>query len=102
GESRIIDLRFPGRYGYARELERMGAKFTVDGNMLRIHGGEAPLHGAKVRALDLRAGIALLITALRLKERTIIEDAWQIERGYERIWEKLRSLGAQIKIGVSD
>lgn len=102
GESRIIDLRFPGRYGYARELERMGAKFTVDGNMLRIHGGEAPLHGANVRALDLRAGIALLITALRVKEPTVIEDAWQIERGYERIWDKLRSLGAQIKVGEGD
>jgi len=96
GESRIIDLRFPGRYHYANELGRMGAKTSVDGNMLRITGGE-PLKGAHVRATDLRAGIALLISALNAEGTTVIDDAWQIERGYDGIWDKLLALGADVK-----
>jgi len=96
GESRIIDLRFPGRYHYARELERMGGKMTIDGNMLRIFGGDA-LHGAEVRATDLRAGMALLIASLNAKGMTIIDDAWQIERGYDGIWGKLALLGAGVQ-----
>ncbi len=57
GESRFVDLRFPGRYGYAEEFAKMGAEYKVDGNMLRIFGGR-PLTGTAVRALDLRAGAA--------------------------------------------
>jgi UDP-N-acetylglucosamine 1-carboxyvinyltransferase len=96
GESRIIDLRFPGRYHYARELEHMGAKMSVDGNMLRIFGGER-LKGTSVRAADLRAGMALLIAALNADGTTVIDEAWQIERGYDGIWDKLLSLGANVK-----
>jgi UDP-N-acetylglucosamine 1-carboxyvinyltransferase len=97
GESRIIDLRFPGRYAYAGQLALMGAKTAVDGNMLRIFGGEA-LKGTDVRATDLRAGIALLIAALNAEGTTVIDEAWQIERGYDRIWEKLTSLGIDYEI----
>src|SRR5690606_39286383 len=59
GESRIIDLRFPGRYGYAEELAKMGMEYEIDGGLLKILGGNQ-LQGAKVKALVLRAGIALL------------------------------------------
>jgi UDP-N-acetylglucosamine 1-carboxyvinyltransferase len=97
GESRIVDLRFQGRYQYAQELERMGGKTQVDGNMLRIFGGH-PLHGAEVRATDLRAGIALLIAGLAASGRTVISDAWQVERGYDAVWEKLTALGATIEV----
>jgi UDP-N-acetylglucosamine 1-carboxyvinyltransferase len=95
GESRIIDLRFPGRYGYAEELEKMGMDFTVDQGMLKISGGK-PLFGAKVKALDLRAGIALLLAGLTAEGETEIEDAWQIDRGYEHIEKKLLQLNINI------
>jgi len=88
GESKIVDLRFPGRYGYAEELAKMGMDSSVDGDLLKIHGGK-PLHGATVKALDLRAGMALLLAGLVADGQTIIEDAWQIERGYENLKEKL-------------
>lgn len=97
GESRIVDLRFQGRYQYAQELSHMGASSQVDGNMLRLFGGK-PLKGAKVRATDLRAGIALLIAGLNADGVTEISDAWQIERGYDGIWEKLTSLGARFTL----
>lgn len=94
GASKIIDLRFPGRYGYAEELAKMGVQYTVDDGMLVIHGG-APLEGARVTALDLRAGMALLLAGLVADGETVIEDAWQISRGYENFEEKLNGLTDQ-------
>lgn len=91
GNSKIIDLRFPGRYGYAKELEKMGVKYTIEGDLLIIEGGE-PLHGAKVKALDLRAGIALFLAGLTAEGETIIEDGWQVSRGYEYLDKKLKNL----------
>ena len=96
GTSKIIDLRFPGRYGYAEELAKMGMDYRIEGDLLVINGGN-PLKGAKVRALDLRAGIALVLAGLTADGETVIEDAWQIERGYENLGNKLRSLGVIIK-----
>ena len=95
GESRIVDLRFPGRYGYAEELAKMGARFEVDGNLLKISGG-TPLRGAEVRALDLRAGISLTLAGLTADGTTYVQDAWQVERGYNAFVQKLRSLGGDI------
>jgi len=95
GESRIIDLRFPGRYGYAEELAKMGVNYEVDGGLLKIHGGNK-LNGAKVRALDLRAGIALLLAGMTADGVTEIEDSWQIGRGYENLQSKLKGLGVEI------
>lgn len=91
GESKIVDLRFPGRYGYARELAKMAVNYSVDGDLLKIHGGN-PLHGANVKALNLRAGMALLLAGLVADGETVIKDAWQIERGYENLKEKLNQL----------
>jgi len=92
GESKIVDLRFPGRYAYAVELGKMGMKYSEDGDMLKITGGNG-FQGSKVTALDLRAGIALLLAGLTAEGETIIENAWQIERGYENLQEKLVNLG---------
>ncbi len=95
GESKIVDLRFPGRYGYAEELAKMGVKYRVKGDLLIIDGGEK-LYGAKVTALDLRAGIALLLAGLTAEGETIIENSWQIGRGYEYIDKKLKDLGVKL------
>ncbi|GBO83164.1 UDP-N-acetylglucosamine 1-carboxyvinyltransferase [Marinobacter salsuginis] len=94
GESRIVDLRFPGRYGYAEEMARMGVKHEIRGDMLVLHGNGGDLNGALVRALDLRAGAALALCGLVAKDETLISDAWQIGRGYVNFDRKLRELGA--------
>lgn len=96
GESKIVDLRFPGRYGYAEELAKMGMNYQVEGDMLVINGGN-PLKGANVTALDLRAGIALLLAGLTAEGDTVIENAWQIGRGYENLEGKLAGLGVNLK-----
>lgn len=95
GESRIIDLRFPGRYQYAEEMGKMGGKFSLNGNMLSIWGGD-PLKGALVKATDLRAGAALVLAGLVAEGETVIEDAWQIDRGYDEFKTKMVSLKARI------
>lgn len=92
GESRIIDLRFPGRYGYAEELAKMKLNYHIDGNMLKIFGNGGILNGSTVRALDLRAGAALTLCGLVAEGETIVEESWQIERGYNNFIEKLISL----------
>jgi UDP-N-acetylglucosamine 1-carboxyvinyltransferase len=95
GESKIVDLRFPGRYGYAEELAKMGVNYRIEGDLLVIDGGTS-LHGANVKALDLRAGIALLLAGLTAEGETTIESAWQIGRGYENIDKKLIGLGVKM------
>lgn len=95
GESKIIDLRFPGRYGYAEELAKMGMRYRAKGDMLIIDGG-TQLEGSTVNALDLRAGIALLLAGLTAEGETIIENDWQIQRGYENLDGKLKNLGVNI------
>ena len=96
GESRIVDLRFHGRYGYAEEFRKLGVDSQVDGNMLRISGG-APLHGSRVRAVDLRAGAALSLAGLVASDQTVVEDAWQVERGYNQFHRKMAALGGSIE-----
>jgi len=95
GKSKIIDLRFPGRYQYALELNKMGASTEVDGDVLVIHGG-AKLTGTTVKALDLRAGAALMLAGMVAEEETIVTDFEQVERGYENIIKKINSLGGNI------
>jgi len=97
GESRIIDLRFPGRYVYAEELAKMGVQFEVENNLLKINGG-MKLAGNTVRATDLRAGIALALAGCVADGETILEEAWQVERGYNQFVEKIRSLGGNVQI----
>lgn len=94
GESRIVDLRFRGRYDYATELEKMGVSSVVDGDALHIAGASGKLSGASVRALDLRAGASFALCGLIAEGRTTVTDAWQIGRGYVVFDEKLRDLGA--------
>ena len=95
GESRIVDLRFPGRYAYAEELAKMGVKSQTKDNLLVVDGGY-PLHGSKVTALDLRAGAALMTAGFAADTPTTIDNAWQIARGYDQLDKKLSSLGARV------
>lgn len=96
GESRIVDLRFHGRYGYAEEFRKLGVDSQVDGNMLRINGGTA-FRGSRVRAVDLRAGAALSLAGLVASGETVVDDAWQVERGYDQFQHKLINLGGLIE-----
>jgi UDP-N-acetylglucosamine 1-carboxyvinyltransferase len=94
GESSVTDQRFTERFQYAAELHKMGAEIEAYGNCAVIRG-PAKLEGARVRALDLRCGAALVLAGLAAHGTTIIESAHQIERGYERIVSRLKQLGAE-------
>ena len=96
GKSKVIDLRFPGRYSYSDELAKMGLKSTTIGGMLEISGGHN-LVGSNVRAVDLRAGISLVLAGLIAEGETVIENSWQIHRGYEDLEKKLKKLGAEVQ-----
>ncbi|MEM5512868.1 UDP-N-acetylglucosamine 1-carboxyvinyltransferase [Pseudoalteromonas sp. AS84] len=98
GQSKFVDLRFPGRYGYASELNKMGLKSRTEGNLLIVDGGSS-LKGTDVTALDLRAGIALALAALFSEGETHIHEAWQITRGYDRFFEKMEALGVNVRVG---
>ncbi len=96
GTSIITEGIWDSRFRYVDELRRMGAKIQVDGKVAVIEGVDC-LTGAAVRATDLRAGAALVIAGLMSQGETEIDDIYHIERGYEDIVGKLRSIGAQIE-----
>lgn len=96
GTSMVTEGVWDNRFKYVDELTKMGAKIRVDGRVAVIEGVEA-LSGAPLRAMDLRAGAALVIAGLCAGGVTEIEGVHYIERGYERIVEKLRGVGADIK-----
>ncbi len=96
GTSYINESVFENRFRYVEELRRMGAKIKVDGRIVIIEGG-TPLTPAPVIATDLRGGVAVIIAALTCKGKTEISEIRLIERGYDNICEKLRSLGADIE-----
>lgn len=96
GTSTIKESVWDNRYQYVGELVRMGANITVEGRIAIIEGGEL-LNSAPVKATDLRAGAALIIAALCADGETEISNIEYIERGYEEVVEKFRSLGADIR-----
>ena len=95
GTSLITESIYDTRYRYTAELCRMGANIDVSGKTAVIEGATR-LHGCTVRACDLRAGAAMVIAGLAGDGVTVVEDAHYIERGYERIIEKLTAIGAEI------
>ena len=97
GTSVIVENIFESRFKHVPELLRMGAKITVDGKSAFIEGVEG-LKGAPVVANDLRAGAAMVIAGLVASGTTEIEEIHHIQRGYDNIIEKLRSLGADIEL----
>jgi UDP-N-acetylglucosamine 1-carboxyvinyltransferase len=100
GVSHIRETIFENRYIHASEMMRMGANVVIDGK-LAIVTGPTPLSGAPVTASDLRASAGLVLAALVASNTTYIDRVYHIDRGYERIEQKLSSLGASIE-RVSD
>ena len=97
GSSIVTEGVWDNRYRYVSELRKMGAQVTVEGRTALIEGVEC-LTGAPVTACDLRAGAAMVIAGMCACGMTEVEDVHYIERGYEDLVGKLRSLGADIQI----
>ncbi len=95
GTGIVTETIFENRFMHAPELCRMGAHIKVEGRCAVIEGAR-DLTGAKVTASDLRAGAALVLAGLRAKGTTEVYDIYHIDRGYENLDGKLRSLGADI------
>ncbi|HAT8174645.1 TPA: UDP-N-acetylglucosamine 1-carboxyvinyltransferase, partial [Legionella pneumophila] len=98
--STIVETIFENRFMHVQELQRMGANIQLNGNTAIVHGVEK-LTGAPVMATDLRASASLILAGLVAEGETIVERIYHVDRGYERIEEKLSLLGADIK-RVSD
>lgn len=96
GTSIVIETIFENRFMYVSELKRMGASIKIEGRSAVVEG-TSNLMGAQVKATDLRAGAALILAGLAAEGTTEIMDIEHIERGYVKIDEKLRALGANIK-----
>ena len=97
GTSRLTESVYETRFfGYCTELESMGAHIQIEGKTATVYGRES-LHGATVRARDLRAGAALVIAGLAASGTTRVENIHYVERGYERLIEKLTAIGAKIR-----
>jgi UDP-N-acetylglucosamine 1-carboxyvinyltransferase len=96
GTSIITENIFENRFMHAQELCRMGANIKIEGRRAIVRG-KSTLSGAAVLASDLRASASLVLAALVAQDETIIDRVYHIDRGYERIEEKLRGVGAQMK-----
>ena len=96
GTSTLEETIFENRFMHAPELIRMGAKIDVDGNTAKVTGVEQ-LTGARVMATDLRASASLILAGLRAKGETVVSRVYHLDRGYEKIEEKLRGVGANIE-----
>jgi UDP-N-acetylglucosamine 1-carboxyvinyltransferase len=81
---------------HVNELMRLGANIQIEGNNAIVRGVDH-LEGAKVMATDLRASASLVIAGLVARGETVIDRIYHLDRGYERIEEKLEKLGAQVK-----
>ncbi|NLT94378.1 MAG: UDP-N-acetylglucosamine 1-carboxyvinyltransferase [Clostridia bacterium] len=96
GTSLITETVFENRFMHADELKRMGADIKIEGRSAVVEGTKK-LYGCPVKATDLRAGAALIIAALAAEGDTEINGVHHIDRGYENIVDKLRSVGAKIE-----
>jgi UDP-N-acetylglucosamine 1-carboxyvinyltransferase len=96
GRSVITETIFENRFMHASEMQRMGAHIHIEGSTAAVEG-PSPLTGARVQASDLRASASLVLAGLAARGETIIDRVYHIDRGYEKIESKLRSLGADIE-----
>lgn len=96
GTSMIHDPLFEGRFKYLDELMKMGANIVVCDPHRALITGHTKLYGTNISSYDLRAGASLIIAGLIADGETVINDAYQVDRGYEMIEERLQRLGAEI------
>lgn len=97
GTSMIHDPLFEGRFKYLDELMKMGANIVICDPHRALITGHTPLEGTNIQSYDLRAGASLIIAGLIASGETVINDTYQIDRGYEKIDERLQKLGSDIK-----
>jgi UDP-N-acetylglucosamine 1-carboxyvinyltransferase len=97
GKSKIHETMYENRLAYINELKKMGLNATLTSAHRVEITGPTKFHATKISSLDLRSGITMLLAGLMADGTTIVEKAEIIDRGYERVEEKLRSLGAQIE-----
>ena len=95
GESEITETIFENRFMHVQELARFGANISLHGDKALVHGVER-LKGAPVMASDLRASAALIIAGLAAEGETVVNRVYHLDRGFERIEEKLGACGAEI------
>jgi UDP-N-acetylglucosamine 1-carboxyvinyltransferase len=96
GVSQVKENIFENRFMHVQELVRMGANIKVDGNTAIVRGA-TKLSAAAVMCSDLRASASLVLAALVADGESILDRVYHMDRGYERIEEKLRGVGAQIR-----
>ena len=96
GAAMITETIFENRFMHVSELGRMGAEITVHGGSALVRGKQT-LHGAPVMATDLRASVCLILAGLAARGETEIARVYHLDRGYERLDEKLRACGAEIE-----
>jgi len=96
GAASITETIFENRFQHALELQRLGANLTIQGNTV-ITRGVPKLTGAQVMATDLRASASLVLAGLQAEGTTIVDRIYHVDRGYERIEDKLGRLGARIE-----
>jgi UDP-N-acetylglucosamine 1-carboxyvinyltransferase len=96
GTSRVTETIFENRFMHVNELVRLGAKIQIDGKVAVVEGVSA-LSGATVMATDLRASASLVIAGLVAEGETTVERIYHLDRGYDRMEEKLRKIGADIE-----
>jgi len=96
GVSIVTETVFENRFMHVGELRRMGARIVVDGQTA-IVAGPSPFSGAPVMASDLRASACLILAAVAAEGETIIDRAYHIDRGYEKVEKKFQALGARIE-----
>jgi UDP-N-acetylglucosamine 1-carboxyvinyltransferase len=96
GVGTVIETIFENRFQHVLELQRLGADIRIEGNMAICTGVEK-LTAAPVMATDLRASASLLLAGLAAEGETLVDRIYHVDRGYERIEEKLRQLGADIR-----
>ncbi len=96
GSASVVETIFENRFMHVQELQRLGANIDVEGNTAVVHGVEY-LDGATVMATDLRASASLVLAGLVARGETTIERIYHLDRGYERLEEKLTALGATVR-----
>jgi UDP-N-acetylglucosamine 1-carboxyvinyltransferase len=96
GTALVTETIFENRFMHVQELRRLGARIDIEGNTAVVHGTER-LAGATVMATDLRASASLVIAGLVAEGETVVDRIYHLDRGYERLEERLARLGARVR-----